>query len=117
MSNDMDHREQVLRQDGFLIGIATLSLLNGMDFSVYFEPGVVMIRPLLFSFGLSSPVLVLYFTSLFLSIATLVLAGVPAALFERATGRQSSDAVSLSIWMGVIALITLPTFTKLLGFT
>jgi hypothetical protein len=117
MSNDMDHREQLLRQDGFFIGIATLSLLNGMDFSIYFEPGVVMIRPLLFSFGLSSPVLVLYFTSLFLSITSVILAGVPAALFERATGRKASDAVSLSIWMGTLAIMTLPTFLKMLGFS
>lgn len=117
MSQDMDQREQLLKQDGFLIGIATLSLLNGMDFSVYFEPAVVVIRPLLFSFGISSPVLILYFASLFLSLTTLVLAGVPVAIFERLTGRQTSDSTSMALWMGLIGLIAFPTFSKLLGFS
>lgn len=117
MSDEMDQREQLLKQDGFLIGIATLSLINGMDFSVYFEPTVVMVRPLLFSFGISSPVLVLYFASLFLSITTLILAGVPVALFERITGRQTSDSVSMGLWMVLIALIALPTFSSMLGFS
>lgn len=117
MTDDMEHREQLLRQDGYFIGIATLSLFNGMDFSAYFEPGVVMIRPLLFSFGISSPVLILYFTSLFLCITTVILAGVPAALFERWTGRDASDSTSLLIWMGVTALLALPSMLQMLGFT
>lgn len=117
MPNEMDQREQLLKQDGFLIGIASLSLLNGMDFSVYFEPMVVMVRPLLFSFGITSPVLVLYFASLFLSLTTLILAGVPVAIFEHITQRKNSDTISMALWMGLIALMTLPTLSNLLGFS
>ena len=114
--SDMEHREALLRQDGYFIGIATLSLINGMDFSAYFEAGLVLIKPLLFSFGVSSPVLIFYFTSLFLSVATVIIAGVPAALFERFTKRQASDATSLLIWMAVTGLLALPSFLRMLGF-
>lgn len=114
--NDMEHREQLLRQDGYFLGIATLSLVNGMDFSPYFEPGMVLMRPLLFSFSISSPLLVFYFTSLLLALSTVVIAGVPAALFERWTGRNASDGTSLLIWMGCTAALALPSFMRLLGF-
>jgi hypothetical protein len=114
--DDFDKREALLRQDGFLIGIATLSLLNGMDFSPYSEPGLVLMKPLLFAFGITSPLLIFYFTSLILSLITLILAGVPAALFERASGRQTSDGTSMLIWFISIAIITLPTLAQMLGF-
>lgn len=114
--SDMDHREAVLRQDGYFMGIATLSLLNGMESSPYFEPGFVLVKPLLFSFSILSPVLILYFTSLFLSLATVVIAGVPAALFERFSGRTASDGTSLLVWMIGTGVLALPSALRLLGF-
>lgn len=114
--SDMERREHLLRQDGFLLGIATLSLANGMDFSAYFEAGFVLIKPLLFSFSISSPVLIFYFTSLLLALATVVIAGVPAALFERMTGRRQSDAASMTIWLATTGLLALPSLMKLLHF-
>ncbi len=114
--SDMETRERLMRQDGFFLGIATLSLLNGMDFSPYFEFGFVLMKPLLFSFSISSPVLIFYFTSLFLALSTVVLAGVPAALFERVTGRTASDGTSLLIWLAGTALLALPSAMRLLGF-
>ncbi len=114
--SEMEHREQLLRQDGYFLGIATLSLLNGMDFSPYFEPGFVLIKPLLFSFSISSPVLIFYFTSLMLALSTVVIAGVPAALFERISGRTTSDGTSLLIWMACTGFLALPSMLRLLGF-
>lgn len=114
--SDLEHREQLLRQDGSFLGIATLSLLNGMDFSPYFEFGFVLMKPLLHSFSISSPVLIFYFTSLMLALSTVVIAGVPAALFERITGRTTSDGPSLMIWMGCTGLLALPSMLRLLGF-
>lgn len=114
--SEMDKREQLLRQDGYFLGIATLSLLNGMDFSPYFEPGMVLMRPLLFSFSISSPLLIFYFTSLFLALASVVIGGVPAAIYERVTGRQTSDGTSLLIWMIGVGVIALPSFLRLLKF-
>ena len=41
----MDDREQALRQDGYLLGIATLGLVNGMHFSPLYDGAFVLLRP------------------------------------------------------------------------
>jgi hypothetical protein len=104
----MDDRETILRQDGLYIGIAGLALLSGMHFSPYFDPAFLLIRFFAPAFFVSSPLLLFYFTSLILSTTALILGGIPAALFERMTGRTQSDAASLCIWMASVGLIALP---------
>jgi hypothetical protein len=115
--SEMDHREAVLRQDGYFIGIATLSLVNGMNSSPYFEQAAILLRPILFGFSITSPTIIFYITSLTLSVGSVMLAGVPVAIFERVTGRQTSDNTSMAIWLGVIFLIAIPSFLGLLSGT
>ncbi len=110
-----EDREQALKQDGYLLGIATLGLVNGMHFSPWFEPGFVLLRPLLGSFYITSPVLQFYFSSLLLAVGAVLLAGVPAALYERAKGLAASTSTSLAIWLGATALVSLPAFLRMLG--
>lgn len=109
------HEEQrlhLLQQDGFLVAIAAMSLVSGMHFSPYFDPAFVLVSVILApGFFVTSKILLFYFTSLFISVAALVLAGVPAALFERFTGRERSDAVSLGIWLAGCFLLALPALT------
>lgn len=107
--DDFDQREALLKRDGMLVGIAGLSLLNGMHFSPFFDPAFVLFRIFAPGFFISSPLLLFYFTSLLLSVATLIIAGVPAALFERMTGRTQSDTVSLGIWLAGTALLAAPS--------
>jgi hypothetical protein len=106
-----DHHERaaILQRDGFLIGIAGLSLLNGMHFSPLFDLAAVYLGSFLTGLFISSPLLLFYFTSLLLSAATLLLAGVPAALFECFTGRKETDTASLAIWLAATALLALPS--------
>jgi hypothetical protein len=111
----MENREDILRQDGYLIGVGLLGLVNGMEFSPWFEPGFVLLRPLLTSFYLSSPLLTLYFTSLFLAVSSVIVSGVPAAIFERMTGRTQSDGVSMSIWLVAMFLLTVPSLLRMIG--
>jgi hypothetical protein len=114
-SDDLDQREVLLRRDGMLIGIAGLSLLNGMHFSPLFDPAFVLFRAFAPGFFINSPLLLFYFTSLLLSAATLVLTGVPAALFERITGRRDSDAISLGIWLATSAVLAIFTLLNQTG--
>jgi hypothetical protein len=101
----MDEREALLRQDGLLVGIAGLSLLCGMHFSPYFEPAFILVKFFGPAFFVGSTLILFYFTSLLLSVTALIVAGVPAAIFERATGRTRSDGISLGIWLaGLVAL-------------
>jgi hypothetical protein len=104
----MEDRTAAMQQDILLMAIAVTSMLCGMHFSPYFEPAQILIRPFIAGLGFSSPLLLLYFTSLLLALIALLVGGVPAAIFERATGRTRSDAASLGIWLGGVALIALP---------
>lgn len=115
--SDMDNREALLRQDGYFLGIATLSLINGMNSSPYFEPAAILLRPILFGFSITSTVIIFYLTSLIISVSSVIVAGVPVAIFERATGRTTSDNTSMALWLGCIGLLTLPSFLGLLGFS
>jgi hypothetical protein len=113
--SEMDRREEVLRQDGYFIGIATFSLIAGMHFSPYFNTVATMFRPILFGFYITSPVIIFYLTSLLLSVGTVIVAGIPAAMFERATGRTQSDGTSLLIWLIATGVLAFPAFSRLIG--
>jgi hypothetical protein len=62
-----------------------------------------------------SPDVLAYATSVFLGLMTLLLAGIPAAAYERMRGLKQSTLVSLAIWMIAAALLALPAATRLLG--
>lgn len=105
----MQNRETLLKRDMLIVGILGMSILNGMHFSPWFDLAFLITRPFFqITFWISSPVLIFYFTSLMLSTLTVILAGVPAAIFERVTGRKETDAVSLGVWLVATILLTLP---------
>jgi len=53
--------------------------------------------------------LTLMFSSLMVSTATIVLAGIPAAIYERFVGaKDDSTVISLWIWLAGTAILTLP---------
>ncbi len=89
------------------VAVMAVPLLNGFVSPVL--PLVFIWSPVwLPEFAPKTPEAILYGTSLIVSLATLLLSGVPAALFERITGREGSDATSMMIWLGAALLITAP---------
>ena len=111
-----DDRETLIRQDGLLIGIAGASLLSGMHFSPLFDPAFVLVKFLIApAFFISSPLLLFYFTSLLVSVSCLIVAGVPAALYERAKGQDASSATSLGIWLAGLIVLAAPVFFGMAG--
>ncbi len=111
----MEQREDLVRQDGLLVGIAGLSLLCGMHFSPYFDPAFLLVKFFGPAFFVGSPLILFYFTSLLVSVTALILAGVPAAIFERMTGRTRSDPVSLGIWLAGLVLLAIPVLARSAG--
>jgi hypothetical protein len=92
----------------YFIGIAFFGMINGMFHPLRIESFIVtnyfMNFPL---FG--SQALIFYFSSLMLATATVILAGIPAALYERYAGlKDDSNVVSLWIWLAGTALLALP---------
>lgn len=108
-----DNREDMLRKDGIFVGIAGMSLLNGMHFSAYSDPVFILMKPFAAGFFITSPILQFYFTSLFLSALTLAFGGIPAAIYERGKGLKESTPTSLWIWLGGILFLTIPTLLNM----
>lgn len=106
--SEMDDRAELLRKDGYLLGIATLGLLNGQNFSPFYEGAFILLQPFWPSFLPTSPILLFYFSSLILAVGTVLAGGIGAALYERSKGLATSNTRSLQIWLlGTLAL-TLP---------
>jgi len=113
--SDEQQRQDLMQTDVLLMVTAGLSLLNGMHFSPYFDPIFFLMKPFAASFFLTSPLLLLYFTSLFVSLMTLLIGGIPAALYERANGLETSSPKSIGIWLAGVAVVALPTMAGFAG--
>jgi hypothetical protein len=106
---DLDEREQLLKRDGLLLGIAVASLLNGMPFSPLLFPVVVLLQPFVAGTFIASPMVLTYLASFLAAAMTLVLAGIPAAIYERLNGLKDSTPASLGIWLvAALILVALP---------
>jgi hypothetical protein len=92
----------------YYIGIALFGMINGifnpfLAFAYFFSK-ILMQEPL---FGSES--LLFYFASLMVSTGTVILGGIPAALYERFVGAgEDSTEASLWIWLAGTGILTIP---------
>jgi hypothetical protein len=108
----MDGREQTMQQDVMLVLIAAISLLNGMQFSPFLVIFAAGLAPILSAFFITSPVLLFYFASLCAGVSTAILAGIPAALYERFVGGNQTSLASLMIWLVGAIVLSIPTILR-----
>jgi hypothetical protein len=99
-----------MNRNFYYIGIAFFAMVSGLPFfsplylPVFGYSWQLVAAPL---FG--SVPLVALFASLMLSTATLIVAGIPAALYERYTGaKDDSTDTSLWIWLVGTAILSIP---------
>ena len=98
-----------MSRESYIFAIAAFGLISGL-----FNPIMLALaKPLaaMFASGLLVAGLVglsYFFTIVFAATMTIMLGGLPAAVFERITGRQETDQTSLFIWLACTALISLP---------
>lgn len=107
-----------MNRNMYYVAIAFFGMINGIPF---FHPMYIlalgysiqlMAEPL---FGVVS--LIAYFASLMLSTAIIILAGIPAAIYERYIGaKDDSTEASLWIWLAGTALLTLPSIGNFIQF-
>ena len=104
-----------MERNWYYIGIAFFGMVNGLFNQVWLLFALIpmkLIGPALF-FG--SVPLTLMFASLMVSTATIILGGIPAALYERFVGaKDDSTDVSMWIWLAGTALLTLPAMGNFL---
>jgi hypothetical protein len=89
------------------IAVSLVSIANGF-LSPFLILGIGLALQWLPGALAGVPQVALFVASLFVSFGTLLLSGVPAALFERATSRRETDRASMLIWLAGAVVLTIP---------
>jgi hypothetical protein len=105
----------MLVQGAPLLAVGALAAFNGTFFSPIFDSIFFYVDTFARGSLFYSPQLYVHVTSVFIAAMTLLIAGIPAAIYERIRGLEASTPVSLGIWLGTTVLLTLPTIIKALS--
>jgi len=99
----------------YLIAIVLFATVNGI-----FSPWLVGMFPFVFvlmpAFFLSSLSVLLFISSILFATITLILGGIPAALYERWRGAKEPTEVSMWLWLAGVGLLTLPAVANFFQF-
>ena len=107
--------ERSTERNLYFVGIAFFGMIKGIFNQIALLFALIHVQILAPSLLFGSTALTLLFSSLMVSTATIILAGIPAALYERFTGaRDDSSVVSLWIWLAGTAALTLPAIGNFL---
>jgi hypothetical protein len=99
----------IMNRNMYYIGIAFFGMINGLFNQLALLFALIHVQILAPSLLFGSPSLTFMFSSLMVSTATIILAGIPTAIYERLTGAKDDSSVgSLWIWLTGTALLTLP---------
>jgi len=95
--------------------IAFFGMINGLFNQVALVFSLLHVQILAPALLFGSVSLTLMFSSLMVSTATIIIGGIPAALYERFIGaKDDSTEASLWIWLAGTALLTLPAIGNFL---
>ena len=99
----------------YYIGIAFFGMVNGLFNQLWLLFALIHVQILAPALLFGSVPLTLMFSSLMVSTATIILGGIPAAIYERVIGaKEDSTATSLWIWLAGTAILTLPAMGNFL---
>src|SRR5215510_7819005 len=99
----------------YFVGIAFFGMINGLFNQTWLLFALIHVQILAPALLFGSVPLTLLFSSLMVSTATIILGGIPAAVYERVTGaKEDSSEASLWIWLAGTALLTLPAIGNFL---
>lgn len=99
------------------VGIAAFGMINGLFNQLWLLFALLHVQILSPALLFGSPALTLMFSSLMVSTATIILGGIPAAIYERFVGaKDDSTDISLWIWLAGTGLLTLPAMGNFLEF-
>lgn len=99
----------------YYIGIAFFGMVNGLFNQVWLLFALIHVQVLAPALLFGSVSLTLLFSSLMVSTATIILGGIPAALYERFIGvKDDSTEISMWIWLAGTAVLTVPAIGNFL---
>lgn len=99
------------RQTMFMV-VVGLSIANGI-FSPLLKIAIPISAALMPELFPRTVEWVLFWGSVLLASVTLLLGGVPAAVYERLVARAPGGVVSMWIWLGGVAFLCLPALTAM----
>jgi hypothetical protein len=94
--------------------VVGVSVLNGL-FSPFLAIAVPIATVLMPEIFPRSVGWVLFFSSILVASATLLFAGVPAALAERFVGRGNDSDLPMLVWLAGVVLLALPAILRVVG--
>ena len=95
-----------------LAAVVGVAVFNGTKLSPFYDPVAYMMHLNLRGYPYMTARLLYDTATLPIAILTLMLAGVPAAIYERVRGLHTSSVVSLAIWLVMAVLLTWPTIRR-----
>lgn len=101
----------------YYMGIAFFGVVNGLFNQLFLLFALLHVQILSPALLFGSTGLTLMFSSLMVSTATIILGGIPAAIYERMVGaKEDSTEASLWIWLAGSAILTLPAIGNFFTF-
>jgi hypothetical protein len=101
----------------YYMGIAFFGVVNGLFNQLFLLFALLHVQILSPALLFGSAALTLMFSSLMVSTATIILGGIPAAIYERVVGaKEDSTEASLWVWLAGTALLTLPAIGNFFTF-
>jgi hypothetical protein len=113
--SDLEYRPRLLGHGVPLVGVAAIAAFNGTLFSPIFDSASYFVDAFARGSLFYTPHVYQYVTSVFLALMTLLIAGIPAAVYERTRGLKASTPASLGIWFATAVLLSMPTILNILG--
>jgi hypothetical protein len=107
--------QSLLQRDALVAATVGLAVVSGLPVTPLFDS----ISYILYLFTRGSSFIgegtLFYATSVAIAVMTLLIGGIPAAIYERIRGLQESTPVSLGIWLAATALLALPALRSVTG--
>ena len=93
----------------YYVGIAFFGMVNGLFNQLWLLFALIHVQVISPALLFGSVPLTLMFASFMVSTATIILGGIPAALYERFMGdKDDSSETSLWIWLAGTGILTIP---------
>lgn len=92
-----------------LLLVAVAAMPNGLFFSPLFDSVLFMLPRTAAAFFIKGQTAMFYLTGIVLWLFTLVLAGIPAAIYDRVRRLPGGSPVSLLIWLLAALLLSIPS--------
>lgn len=109
------HYPSIVTHGLLLTSTVAVSLLNGTILSPLYDSIAYLLYLVTRGYAFATPALLSHLATVFIAALTLLIAGIPAAVYERIRGLKESTPLSLAIWLAAAVLLSLPTLLKMLG--